>query len=91
MKKTLIATIIAVGLMSITAHASELTEQCVVTGIDKANDRLLLQSQDGNIFLWQGIEDWSLLDIANVTFDTKGTVNRDDDEIINMKYIGYLL
>ncbi len=92
MKKTLVATIMAVGLMSMTANASELkTENCVITGLDTETDTLLLESPDGNVFEFEGIEDWMDNDIARVEFDTKGTVDRTDDEIISMTYIGYLL
>ena len=90
-KKAVVVGLLLSMVMSITAHASEITENCVVTGVDKANDRLLLQSEDGNIFLWQGVEDWLLLDVASITFDDRETADRTDDKIISMTYTGYLL
>lgn len=79
-----LVTLLAIGVLSVFTYR---TENCVVVNTD--NDIATFESNDGNLYMIDK-EDWMVNDVAKITFDTKGTVDRTDDEIISSIYIGSL-
>ena len=57
-----------------------------VVEIDESEDIIYLVDVNGNEWIWEGVEDWQVSDIAAATMDTNGTDNIYDDTIINLKY-----
>jgi len=61
----------------------------VVTDISKANDRVTCQDFNGNLWQFEGVEDWCVNDIATLIMDDNGTKEIKDDEILDVRYGGY--
>ena len=61
----------------------------VVVDVSKANDRVTCQDFNGNLWQFEGVEDWFVNDIATFVMDDKGTKEIKDDEIVDVRYGGY--
>lgn len=61
----------------------------VVVDFDYENDIVYCQDFNGEVWAFDGIEDWVLGDIASLTMYNSGTEIIYDDEIINVKYCGW--
>lgn len=62
----------------------------VITEIDEEQDLVYITSLDGNMWVYEGIEDLMIGDILAIIFDTMGTKCIYDDQIIQIKYCGYI-
>lgn len=60
-----------------------------ITGYDLPSDTLYITTTDGNLWEYEGIEDWLYNDFCSMVFCDNGTDDITDDEIIYMRYIGY--
>lgn len=60
-----------------------------VYALDRKHDLLILQDYSGNVWTWEGIEDWCKGDIASALMSDNGTKKINDDEIIKLQYSGY--
>lgn len=60
-----------------------------VTGYDLPSDTLYITTTDGNLWEYEGIEDWLYNDFCSMVFCDNGTDDITDDEIVYMRYIGY--
>lgn len=60
-----------------------------VTGYDLPSDTLYITTMDGNLWEYEGIEDWEYNDICSMVFCDNGTDDITDDEIVYLRYIGY--
>lgn len=61
----------------------------VVIDVSKANDRVTCQDFNGNLWQFEGVEDWCVNDIATFIMDDMGTKEIKDDKIIKVTYSGY--
>ena len=59
-----------------------------VVGIDKAHDIVILEDANGNLWEYEGCEDWEEGDIASLLMNDKGTATIYDDEIVMIRYNG---
>ena len=62
----------------------------VVVDLDYDNDIVTCQTITGLLYSFYGCEDWQHGDIAAMIMDTMGTENVRDDEILSIKYDGWL-
>lgn len=62
----------------------------VVVDISRANDNVTVKDFNGNLWQFKGCEDWMIGDICSCIMDNKGTEEIKDDEIIDIKYDGWL-
>lgn len=62
----------------------------VVYAVSDANDTVTVKDFNGNLWQFKGAEDWEINDICSCVMDNKGTTYIKDDEIIKVKYSGYL-
>ena len=60
-----------------------------VVGYDIPSDTLYIVTEDGNLWEYDGIEDWMYNDFCSMVFCDNGTDTIEDDEIVYMRYIGY--
>lgn len=60
-----------------------------VVGYDSISDTLYIKS-DNNLWEYDGIEDWMIDDYCSIVFCDNGTESISDDEIVYIRYIGYL-
>lgn len=62
----------------------------VVSACDLDNDKVFLVDCAGNEWAISGIEDWIEGDVASVIMSDNGTPEIYDDEILEIRYSGYL-
>lgn len=63
----------------------------VVTKTNTETDSVTIMTlPDGNLWDFSGVEDWSGGDLAVCIFSDNGTPNYEDDEIVTVRYVGYV-
>lgn len=86
---------ITTALLAINPFASK-TETyypalAVVTETNTETDSVTIMTlPDGNLWDFSGVEDWSGGDLAVCIFSDNGTPDLQDDEIITVRYSGYV-
>lgn len=58
----------------------------VLEVVEIENDLIYLVDWDGNEWIWEGAEDWTIGDYAAATMNTNGTEIIYDDIIVNLRY-----
>ena len=61
-----------------------------VVGYDTFSDVLYVKTSDGNIWEYEEIQDWMIDDLCSIVFCDNGTEEIEDDEIVYMRYIGFI-
>ena len=69
---------------------TEYPETFIVVAVDEDHDFITLMDFNGFTWTWYGVDDWMIGDIAAAIMDSNGTEFIADDEIIMLKYSGYL-
>ena len=59
-----------------------------VTEIDLENNIVIFEDPTGNLWEWEGVEDWFTGDRAALVMNDQGTATIYDDAILNVKYMG---
>lgn len=77
------------GLVS-SAYAETYALTTVVVSLDYDADVVEVQDFNGNVWAFDGCEDWQLLDVCSMTMDDNDTEIIYDDAIINCRYDGWL-
>lgn len=62
----------------------------IVTEVDYKKDYIVIEDFTGNLWVWEGAEDWGRKDIASMIMDDKGTDLIIDDEIVKIYYSGWV-
>lgn len=70
--------------------SSEYSLSTIVTEVDKANDIVVCQDFNGNLWEFEGTEDWLVGDICSMMMSDNGTETIYDDIIIDVRYDGYI-
>lgn len=60
----------------------------VVVELDTENDVVICEDFNGNLWEFEGCEDWVIGDIASLLMNDKGTEKIYDDTIIDTRYSG---
>ena len=94
MKKVAIALMIALLMFVMCVMVAHGEEQYyalvgVVVELDTHENIVYVEDFNGNIWCFDGYEDWAIGDIAGMVMDTKGTENICDDTIVNVTYNGW--
>lgn len=84
MKRALILATLAVALAGNIRCAKEYPLAARV--IDIQGDTVSLCDGAGNVWKWEGAEDWQIGDIAAMIMSDNGTSEISDDEILEMRY-----
>lgn len=90
MKTLILALMAAITLIGHQEPAHEYPETFIVVAVDQDHDFITLQDFNGYTWNWNGCDDWMIGDIASAIMDSKGTEAIQDDEIIELKYSGYI-
>lgn len=91
MKTVIIIVLVIILLMVITApnHFYALTTQ--VVEIDKVNDVVTVEDCNGNLWTFEGTEDWEIGDCASLIMVDNGTKTIEDDVIVSTEYSNWIL
>lgn len=69
--------------------ASHIRPLCgVVVEVNYKEDYIAIEDFTGNVWEWEGVEDWQEGDIAALIMDDNGTENIFDDIILDIQYCG---
>lgn len=60
----------------------------VVYELDRENDLVTVEDANGNLWQFEGCEDWDINDICSMLMDDCGTASIYDDEIVMVRYSG---
>lgn len=64
------------------------TQSGTVTEIDRRADVVMVETTDGNLWEFSGVEDWMEGDGVELTMHDSGTENPEDDVILRTIYKG---
>lgn len=88
MKNIIIILLVLNCLISgVTLNDNLYAMQGTVIDIETDNDIIIIETTNGHMWSFEGIEDWCINDNCIVIFDTKGTTDIIDDEIVRTIYI----
>ena len=95
MKKVAIALMLAAMMFVMCVMVAHGEEQYyalvgVVVKLDTHENIVYVKDFNGNIWGFDGCEDWAIGDIAGMVMDTMETENIYDDVIINVTYNGWI-
>ena len=77
-----------IGSASFQTRAYALTT--VIFRISEGNDTVTAIDYNGNLWTFQGVEDWAVGDVASLLMDSRGTDKISDDIIIKATYNGFI-
>ena len=78
------------SLLLTNPNANLYPETAIVREIDPIEDTVLVECSNGNVFAFQGVEDWEEDDVCSMLMSDNGTENVEDDIILDVKYAGYV-
>ena len=105
MKKIILITLLAISLYGTTVKVGDATLRlgtpiveethnyplsCVVSGVDLDNDIVGAVDFNGNLWEFEGVEDWQEGDIVAFIMNDNGTEEIFDDVIVDLKYCGWV-
>lgn len=90
-----ICVILTIMLIACATCEAETTHQLypmttVVVEVDRASDIVTCRDFNGNLWQFEGCEDWCENDVASMIMDDMGTPKIFDDEIISVRYDGWI-
>lgn len=74
----------------IAVHFSYYSTVGRVAGYDRPSDTIYVETIDGNVWEYEEIQDWMIDDLCSIVFCDNGTDEIEDDEIVYMRYIGFI-
>lgn len=80
---------VCITLLAITMHitkADEYPATMLVTELEYATDTVVCEDGNGNMWEFEGIEDWMVGDRVAAIMSTKGTESIYDDEFVMVRY-----
>ena len=83
---TIMVIIIIVLLTACGTPAEEYAMSVHVVECDTRADVIVLEDCNGNLWEWEGVEDWQEGDCAACVMSDNGTPSIYDDEIISLRY-----
>lgn len=89
MKKIIVA-LMACALIVTTATAEVYPQTFLVMEVDYSNDIVTMIDFNGNEWIIEGAEDWMEGDIASAIMEDNNTITIYDDEIITLRYSGFI-
>lgn len=60
----------------------------IVYELDRENDLVTVKDANGNLWQFEGCEDWEINDICSMLMNDCGTASIYDDEIVMVRYNG---
>ena len=62
----------------------------MVVSLDYDTDTVEVEDFNGNVWVFDGCEDWQLFDVCSLMMDNNNTATIYDDVILSMRYDGWL-
>jgi hypothetical protein len=62
----------------------------IVVELETETDSVVFEDFNGNLWAFEGIEDWFVGDTVAAVMADHGTRTIHDDEIVSVKYCGYI-
>ena len=62
----------------------------IVWKVNEGNNKVTVMDFNGNLWQFNGIEDWEVGDVASLIMDSKNTDTIFDDEIVKAQYNGFI-
>ena len=90
MKKLILLAMVITALLCQSALADTYPTLFVVTEVDEVSDSMLMVDFNGQLWEWYGIEDTFPGDMIAAIMDDLGTNEVYDDEIVAIRYCGWL-
>lgn len=90
MKKFFLLAIVMIAMLCQSALADTYPTLFVVTETDEVSDSMLMVDFNGFLWEWYGIEDTFPGDMIAAIMDDLGTAEVFDDEIVAIRYCGWL-
>lgn len=91
MKKMMLIAMMGIVLCGCgTPKGKEYPMTTVVSEINEKADEVVCIDFNGNEWVFTGVEDWIVGDIASMIMNDKGTPIIYDDEIVSVRYDGWL-
>ena len=85
---TLLLSLITSGQLK--ANGRLYPETAIVREVDDKADEVTVECFNGNQFVFKGTDDWDTNDICSMLMYDNGTPIVYDDEILSVKYSGYV-
>lgn len=89
-----LAMIVSLAIMGIVTRHETINDlysvTMIVTELDDTTDTVIMQDANGNIWSFEGIEDWFVGDLASVMLDKNGTQEIYNDTIVKVRYTGVI-
>lgn len=84
-----VVTMMMILMMMVSCASAEMVERHgVVVAIDYIEDTFTVLSDNGNLWVFDEIEDMMLADEVLMLMDTNGTETAEDDTIVQWRYTG---
>ena len=90
MRKMMMMVLVALLLLCTVACAEVYPMAYTVVEVNQQEDVMVLETFNGEQWVWEGVEDWMVGDVAAGLVDDCGTRYIYDDEILELRYCGYL-
>lgn len=84
----LILSIAILLLALVSSHKNDYPMTTMVVDISQATDKVTVKDANGNLWQFDGAEDWLVGDIASCIVDNNRTEEITDDKIIKVRYNG---
>lgn len=88
--RILITLLLSVIISAPKGNGNLYAETAIVREIDYATDTVTVECGNGNLLCFSECDDWAEGDICSMLMDSKGTPEVADDEILSVKYSGYV-
>jgi hypothetical protein len=72
------------------ANAETYPQTFVVDSVNHEQNYMVLVDFNGNEWIWEGVEDFDRGDIVAAIMEERGTPTIYDDEIVKIRYTGYM-
>ena len=90
-KKVLIGVCALLLALALTCGAEVYSLTTIVVSLDYTTDEVVVIDFNGNEWIFDGCEDWCLMDVCSLTMDDNSTLLIYDDVIVNYRYSGWCL
>ncbi len=86
---TIFICIIVLGTISLKHNENLYGLTTIVFDVSYSTDTVTVKDFNGNLWQFDGVEDWVENDICTLVMDSKGTIEIKDDTIVSVHYNGY--
>lgn len=86
----MVVLVLMLWLSSVQGKAETYALTTVVVSLDYDTDTVEVEDFNGNVWAFDGCEDWQLMDVCALSMDDNNTATIYDDVILSARYNGWL-